>query len=315
MKISVFEWETVCSNGVSPKKLPTMGDVSFYGVPAADDIVKLIGDSEAVICSKIPFTRQVMEDCPNLRYIGLMATGYNNIDLDSAADLGITVTNVPDYSADAVCQMTMAFLLQFATNLIRYTASTQNGDWTRSKYFCYYPYPMTELSGKTLGLFGLGSIGSKVAAAAAALGMRVIYHTRTPKDVPYSYVSAEELFAQSDFISLHLPLSAGTKELIRAETIAMMKPTAFLINTARGGLIREQDLADALRDHRIAGYAADVLTVEPQKSDCPLTGCPNCILTPHVAWAPLETRTRLWDILESNLECWITGNPQNVVNQ
>ncbi len=314
MKIAAFEWESVCGTDLNFKRLEALADLTYYGKPPQEEIAALIGDSDGILCSKIQMTAAIMDACPNLRYIGLTATGYNNIDTAAAKERGIVVTNIPDYSSDAVAQMTMAYLLQFATNLIRYDASTARGDWTRAKIFCYYPYPMTELAGKTLGLYGLGSIGKKVAKAADALGMKVIYHARSKKDVPYEFVSREELFRRSDFLSLHCPMTEETAGVICRETLALMKPTAFLINTARGGLIDENALARALNEETIAGFAGDVLTVEPQSPDCPLIGAKNCILTPHVAWAPKETRQRLIGILEENLRAFQKGSPVNVVN-
>ena len=244
-----------------------------------------------------------------------MATGYNNVDLAACRERGVTVTNIPDYSSDAVAQMTMTFLLNFATSFREYTASTQRGDWTRSELFCYYPYPLTELQGKTLGLVGMGSIGEKVARLAEAFGMKVIYHTRNRKDCEREYVLLDDLFARSDYVSLHLPLNGETEKLIGRDALSKMKRSAFLINTARGGLVDEKALATALSDGVIAGYAGDVLTVEPQSADCPLIGAKNCILTPHIAWAPKETRARLIGILRDNLEGYLRGNVQNQVNE
>ncbi|MBR3837246.1 MAG: D-2-hydroxyacid dehydrogenase [Clostridia bacterium] len=314
MKLTVFEWESVCGTDLDPSGLKAFGEVKFYGKPDPREVADLVGDSEVVICSKVAFTREVIAACPRLSYIGVMATGYNNIDLVAAKERGITVTNVPDYSSDAVSQMTLAFILQFATNLIRYDASTRRGDWTRSALFCYYPYALTELKGKTLGLFGLGSIGKKVAKVADALGMRVIYHARTKKDLPYEFCDKETVFRESDYLSLHMPADAETGGIVNRETLGLMKKGAYLINTARGALVVEEDVAEALKAGRLGGYAADVLSVEPQLPDCPLLGLENCILTPHIAWAPNETRERLWDILLGNLDAWCKGAPQNVVN-
>jgi glycerate dehydrogenase len=254
-----------------------------------------------------------MMACPKLRYIGVTATGYNNIDVAAARELGITVTNVPDYSSDAVAQMTFTFLLQFATGFSRYTASTAAGDWTRSPHFCYFPYPLTELKGKTLGLLGMGSIGKKVAAIGTAFGMEVIYCARTPKALPYEAVSPDKLLSRSDFLSLHCPLTEETREWINKESLAQMKSGAYLINTARGGLVNEEAVAEALKEGRLAGYGADVLTVEPQRADCPFIGVENCYLTPHVAWAPKETRERLLTVVAENLRAFLAGKPQNAV--
>ncbi len=314
MDICAFEWKSVCGEDLSFQPLETFGKIRYYGRPKDEELPAIIGEAEAVLCSKIPFTASLMDACPNLKYIGVTATGYNNIDISAAKERGITVTNIPDYSSDAVAQMTMTFLLQFATSFQKYTDSTARGDWTRSEIFCYYPYPLMEIGGKTLGLVGMGNIGKKVAKLAEAFGMKVIYHARNRKDVPYEYVSLEEVLSRSDFVSLHLPASAETEGMICEKTLSLMKKEAFLINTARGALVNEADMRKALCEGVIAGYGADCLTVEPQREDCPLIGAKNCLLTPHVAWAPKETRARLISILAKNLEMFLKGTPQNVVN-
>lgn len=314
MKICACEWKSVCGEDLSFEEIEKLGEVSYYGKPTPEELPGVIGESEVLLCSKVAVTEQLLDACPNLKYIGVMATGYNNIDLAACRVRGVTVTNIPDYSSDAVAQMTMTFILSFATSLRDYTASTERGDWTRSELFCYYPYPLTELGGKTLGLVGMGSIGEKVARLAEAFGMKVIYHTRNKKDSPREYVSLDDLFARSDYVSLHLPLSAETEKMICASSLAKMKRTAFLINTARGGLVDEAALRKALDEGAIAGFAGDVLTVEPQQENCPLIGAKNCILTPHVAWAPKETRARLVGILTENLAAFLKGDAKNVVS-
>lgn len=314
MKICACEWKSVCGDDLNFSEIEKLGEVSYYGKPSPEQLPSVIGDSDVLLCSKIAVTAELLDACPNLKYVGVMATGYNNIDLAACGKRGVTVTNIPDYSSDAVAQMTMTFILSFATSLGAYTASTARGDWTRSELFCYYPYPLTELGGKTLGLVGMGSIGEKVARLAEAFGMKVIYYTRNKKDSPREYVSLDEVFVRSDYVSLHLPLSAETEGLICRENLAKMKKTAFLINTARGGLVDEAALREALDEGVIAGFAGDVLTVEPQSSDCPLIGAKNCILTPHIAWAPRETRARLVGILKDNLAAYLWGTPQNKVN-
>lgn len=314
MKLCVFEIDSVCQKDLKKEELGAFGQVKFYSKPRPEEVAELIGDSDGVLLSKVRITDEILAKCPHLKYIGLTATGYNNVDTEACKRRGIVVTNIPAYSSDAVCQMTLSYILQFSTSLIAYDASTRRGDWKRSELFCYAPYPQTELRGKTLGLFGLGEIGGKVAKVAAALGMRVKYHCRTPKDVPYEFVSLEALFSESDYLSLHAPLTPETERVVNAETLSRMKKSAFLINTARGGLVDEVALAEALAKGRLAGFAADVLTVEPQSEDCPLFGLENCILTPHVAWAPFETRQRLYGILKENLAAFLAGKPQNVVN-
>lgn len=314
MKICACEWKSVCGDDLSFQEIEKLGEVSYYGKPSPEELPAVIGDSEVLLCSKIAVTSELLDACPNLKYIGVMATGYNNIDLAACRARGVTVTNIPDYSSDAVAQMTMTFILAFATNFEKYTASTARGDWTRSELFCYYPYPLTELGGKTLGLVGMGGIGEKVARLGEAFGMQVIYHTRNKKDSPREYVSLDELFARSDYVSLHLPLSPETERMICRENLRKMKKSAFLINTSRGGLVDEEALREALDQGVIAGFAADVLAVEPQRADCPLIGAKNCILTPHIAWAPKETRMRLIGILRDNLAAFLQGIAKNVVS-
>ena len=314
MKLCVFEIDSVCQKDLEKEELSSFGEVSFHSKPLPEKVPEIIGDSQIVLLSKVQITDAVLEKCPKIQYIGLTATGYNNVDITACKKRGIVVTNIPAYSSDAVCQMTFSYILQFSTSLISYDASTRGGDWKKSELFCYAPFPQTELRGKTLGLFGLGEIGSKVARVAEAFGMRVIYHARGKKDLPYEFVSAEKLFSESDYLSLHCPLNPETAEIVNEKTLSLMKETAFLINTARGGLVQEEALARALREKRIAGYAADVLTVEPQREDSPFTGLENCILTPHVAWAPFETRKRLYGILKENIAAYLKGEPQNVVN-
>lgn len=314
MKICAMEWESVCGSDLSFSEIEKMGKVSYHGKPAQNEIAALIGDAEILLCSKIHMTGEIMDACPNLKYIGLTATGYNNVDLDAASARGITVTNIPDYSSDAVAQMTFSYLLQFATNLRAYADSTERGDWTRAPLFCYYNEPLTELCGKTLGLFGLGSIGKKVARIGEAFGMKILYHARGKKDLPYEFVSREELFRRSDFLSLHAPATPETEKVVCLENLKKMKPSAYVINTARGALVCEADVRQAQENGLIAGFAADVLEYEPQREDCPLIGAKNCILTPHIAWAPKETRIRLIGILKDNLAAYLAGNPQNVVN-
>ena len=313
MKICVFDRATVWGDDLDMKGLLDFGNVRLFESVKPEEVATLIGDDEIVLCNKTPMTRAVMDACPNLRYIGVMATGVNNVDLAAAAEKGIRVTNIPGYSTDAVAQFAMANVLQFATSLASYNESTRRGDWQKAPAFTYFPYPLMELTGKTLGIFGMGAIGQRVAKLGDAFGMRVIYHSRTRKDLPFAFVSKEDLFRQSDFLTLHCPLTPETAELVDEEAISLMKPTAYLINTARGGVISESAVARALKEGRLAGFAADTLTKEPQSPDCPLADAPNCRLTPHIAWAPRETRARLIEILLGNLESFLRGDSQNAV--
>ncbi|MBQ3866382.1 MAG: D-2-hydroxyacid dehydrogenase [Clostridia bacterium] len=313
VKICVFDRATVCGDDLTLDGLEELGEMRVYETVPPAEVANVIGDAEAVLCNKTLITRAVLEACPRLRYVGLMATGVNNVDLAAARERGVRVTNIPGYSTAAVAQLVMANVLEFATRLSEYNASTARGDWTRATAFTYFPYPLTELEGKTMGIFGMGAIGSRVAGLAAAFGMRVIYTSRVKKDLPYAFVDRETLFRESDFLSLHCPLTAETEGLVNEKLLALMKPTACLINTARGGVIVEADVARALREGRIARFCADTLAREPQSPDCPLIGAPNCRLTPHIAWAPRETRRRLIGILIDNLRRFQAGEKQNAV--
>ena len=313
MKICVFDRGTVWGEDIPLTELPDLGEVRLFESVKPEEVSSIIGNDEVVLCNKTPMTRKVFDACPNLKYIGVMATGVNNVDLEAAKEKGIRVTNIPGYSTTAVAQLAMANILEFATSLAAYNESTARGDWQKAPAFTYFPYPLTELDGKTLGIFGMGAIGQRVARLGAAFGMRVIYHSRTKKDLPYEFVSKEELFRQSDFLTLHCPLTPETAELVDEKALSLMKKTAFLINTARGGVISESAVANALKEGRIAGFAADTLAKEPQSPDCPLIGTPNCRLTPHIAWAPKETRERLVGILLNNLKSFLQGGNENAV--
>lgn len=272
--------------------------------------------ADALILNKAVVDRALIEGSPRLKYVGLFATGYNNVDLAAADEHGVTVCNAPGYSTHSVAQQVFAFLLALATSLPAYDRTVHSGEWCRSAAFTYLTQPMTELAGKTLGVFGYGAIGRAVAKLGDAFGMKVIVHTRTaPADCPFSLVSREEIFRRSDALTFHCPLNEGTKDLVNRETLALMKPTAFLINTARGGIVVEEDLRDALQNGVIAGAGIDVVRVEPMREDNPLRQAPNCLFTPHTAWATLEARRRLIDIVAGNLAAYQAGAPVNVVNR
>ncbi len=313
MLICVLERGACCGKDLNMDAFRAFGEVREYEWVERERLPEILRDADAVVCNKTVFDGPLLSRLPDLKYIGVAATGYNVIDLNGCRARGVTVTNIPSYSTEAVAEMTFAHLLQMAKSLCAYDASVRAGDWTRSPIFTYYPFPLTEIAGKTLGIFGLGAIGRRVAGIASAFGMKVIYHARTKKDAPWESVSREELFARSDFLSFHCPLTEETKEVLNEKTIALMKDGAFVINTARGGVVIEKDLRAALDSGKIAGYAADVLLREPQAPDCPLIGAKNCFLTPHVAWAPRETRERLIGILVDNFRAFLAGTPQNVV--
>ena len=291
MDIVVLDGYTINPGDLSWDSLEELGDsLTVYDLTPAEELINRIGKKEVIMTSKCFITREIIEKCPDLKYIGSMATGYNNIDVKAAAEAGIVVTNVPAYSTDAVAQHTIALLLELANNAGLHNASVQSGDWSRCEHFCYWKKPVTLLAGKSIGIIGYGAIGSKVAEIAIALGMTVNIYSRDP-----------EAAVSSDVISLHCPLTEENAKMIDADFISRMKPGAFLINTARGGLVDEYALAGALRSGRLGGAAVDVISREPASEDCPLLGLSNCIITPHMAWSPEEMRQAVIDTITENL--------------
>ena len=315
MKIVIPDWSTMSAVNLGFSVFEEFGEVICCGTTKPEEAAEKIGDAEIVLVNKTPITAEVMDKCPNLRYIGLFATGYNNIDIPAATAHGITVCNAGTYSTDGVIQHTFSLLLSLAGNLPRYIQAVQEGEWERSATFSYFPYPVHEITGKTIAVIGYGSIGRGVAKVADAFGMHVIVHTRTvPQDCPYPTVSKEEAFRQADVLTVHCPLTEQTANLLCRENLALMKPTAYVINTARGGIADEQAVADALNEGRIAGYGTDVLVKEPMDPATPLKTAKNCIITPHIAWSALETRDRLVGIVADNLRNYLAGHPTNKVN-
>ncbi len=315
MKIVILEAATVSKNDVSFEEIYRLGEVREYPLTPVDKIVEYVGDAEAVLCNKTPFTAEVLEACPNLKYIGLCATGYNNIDVAAATRLGITVCNAPAYSNAAVAQQVFSFILRYTNRTSAYNRFVHNGGWIRSETFSAFEYPITELAGKTLGIIGYGRIGRQVAKIAHAFDMNVIVNTRTAKqDSSVKFVGLKELLSKSDIITLHCPLTDETNGLIDLDALKLCKPTAILINTSRGAVINEADLAYALDNDIIAGAGLDVLCEEPMSADNPLLNAKNCIITPHIAWAPIDTRKRLITIVADNLSAFINGKPINTVN-
>lgn len=315
MKTVILDTCTVTKGDLDMSPLSAFGEVEYYDILTPEKIIEVLAFADAVVCNKSVIDRRII-DATNLKFIGVFATGYNNIDIEYAREKGIVVCNVPGYSTDSVTQVTWSFILELASSTSKYAKSVANGDWKKASYFTYFDFPITELAGKTLGIYGLGTIGLSVARVGLALGMKIISYTRTPKTVEgIELVSEDELFARSDFLTFHCPLNEKTAKIVNERTLSLMKPTAFLINTARGGVIDEQALADALKNGVIAGAALDVLTYEPMAEDCPLWGIDNCMITPHVAWASLESRTRLIGKVAGNLKAFYEGNPINVVNK
>lgn len=315
MKTVILDKCTVTKGDIDMSPLESLGDVSWYDILTKEQIIKVLDGADAVICNKAVIDSDIMS-ASSLKYIGLFATGYNNIDVDFAREAGITVCNVPDYSTPSVTQLTLSLLLELASSTSKYTASVASGAWKRAAQFSYFDYPITEIFGKTLGIYGLGTIGLSVARVAQALGMNIIAYTRTPKFADgIELVSEDDLFARSDFLTLHCPLTSATAMAVNARTLSLMKPTAYIVNTSRGGVIDEYALAEALKNGKIAGAALDTLTCEPMAEECPLFGLENCIITPHVAWASLESRTRLIGMVAENLRAFCDGSPINVVNK
>lgn len=315
-KIVILDSETVTHGDISLEEITSLGDTRVYGYTKNEDVSKTIGDADAVICNKCLITKEVFETCKNLKYVGLFATGFNNVDIREADRRGAAVCNVPGYSTDSVAQHTFAFILAHFSKVHEYASTVERGDWINYKLFSYFHIPTAEISGLTLGIVGYGDIGQKTARIARAFGMKVVTHTRSPQKITDGApaLSLEELLSVSDIVSLHCPLTSENEKMINAKTLALMKPGAVLINTARGGLIDEQALAEALDSGRIAAACLDVLTKEPMSADCPLINAKNCTITPHVAWAAAETRRRLVHETALNLKSWTEGVPRNAVN-
>lgn len=316
MKIAILEAKTVSKGDVSFDEIYRLGEVMEYPLTPAPDVVKNIGDAEAVLCNKTVFNEEVLRACPRLKYIGLCATGYNNIDLKTCNELGVTVCNVPAYSTAAVAQQVFSFILHFASKTSEYNKFVKQGGWIKSETFSDFVYPIQELAGKTIGIIGYGSIGRKVAKIAQAFDMKVIVNTRTARqDSSVKFVSIKELFSAADIITAHCPLNEATNGLICKETLEYCKPSCVIINTSRGAVVNEQDLADALNSGKISGAALDVLCHEPMSESNPLLTAKNCIITPHISWAALETRQRLVKAAAENLAAYIEGKPINVVSE
>ncbi len=314
MRIVVTDAATVVGNGIDLEFLREFGEVIEHDLTPPELLVERLQGADAVICNKTQITAQVMAACPTLKYVGLFATGYNNIDVAYAAAHGVTVCNVPGYSTEAVAQHTFSLLLAVTNRVHEYNQTTAQGDWIRSRTFSYFPLPMMELAGKTIGIVGYGAIGHRVGDMARAFGMKVLVCGRRPiPDTDVQQVPFEELLSRSDVVSMHCPLNADSEGMMNRAAFARMKPGAIFINTSRGGLVEEQALREALDSGHLLGAGVDVLRVEPMTPDCPLYGAPNLLITPHIAWAGLETRTRLMGVVAENLRRFIAGDPTNRV--
>jgi len=315
MKIVILESIAVNPGDLSWENILRLGDVTMYDRTAPGDAAARIGDAEIVLINKTPITAQVLDACPNLKLICVEATGYNIVDCDAARQRGVPVCNIPAYATNAVAQFTFALLLELCNRVGHHDRRVHDGAWSSCPDFCFWDLPQMELYGKTFGIIGYGSIGRAVAKIAQAFGMRVLAYSRTRRaEYGDVYTDLDTLLAQSDVVSLHCPLFPETKGLINAETIAKMKDGAILLNTARGPLLDEEAVANALKSGKLRGVGVDVASAEPIPGDSPLLTAPNCVITPHMAWAPIEARQRIMDILEQNIRAYLSGSPINVVN-
>ena len=318
MKIVILDGFAANPGDLSWEGLERFGEVICYPRTTPEKLLERAADADVLLTNKTVLDRQTMENLPQLKMIGVLATGYNIVDTAAAKERGIVVCNVPAYSTDSVAQLIFAFLLQHANHVLEHTKSVQKGDWAQSLDFSYMVAPQTELAGKTIGFVGFGNVAQKTADIAAAFGMRVIANSRTMKGQEnrknFSWVGLDELCAQADYISVNCPLTPQTQGMINRDFLSKMKPSAMQINTSRGPVVAEQDLADALNHGVIAAAAVDVLSTEPPKADNPLLSARNIYFTPHIGWATKEARIRLLRITEENVEAFAKGCPQNVVN-
>ena len=309
MKIVVMDGKGVNPGDMSWKQIQQFGELIVYERTASEEIIDHVGDAEIVLTNKTVFDEDTIAKLKNVKYIGVLATGYNVVDLKAASKRGIVVTNIPAYSTDSVAQMTFAHILNVTNHVDHYARASRDGEWSRCPDFCYWDKPLVELAGKTIGIIGLGNIGMKVANIALNFGMNVIaYTSKEPKELPngINKASIDNILSDSDIISLHCPLTKQTRELINKDSIAKMKRSVIVVNTGRGPLVNEEDVANALHNGLIGAYCADVMCSEPPSADNPLFVEQNAYITPHVAWASKEARIRLMDIAEKNIHSTVT---------
>jgi len=318
MKIVVLDGYTLNPGDLNWDRIAKLGNFKVYDRTAPDEIIERIGDSEIVFVNKTPITAAALNSCPSIRFIDVLATGFNVVDIESARQHGVLVANIPTYGTDAVAQYVFALLLEICHHVAIHDAAVKNGEWASQTDFCFWKNPLIELAGKTMGIIGFGRIGQATAKIAKAFGMNVLAYDLNPELAAKSGIargaSIDECFSGADVISLHCPLTPETEGIINSRNISKMKPGVILINTSRGGLVNEYDLAAALDDGKIYAAAADVVSTEPIKPDNPLLKAKNIIITPHMAWAPKESRQRLMDIAADNLEAFLKGEPINIVN-
>lgn len=318
MKIVVLDGHTENPGDLSWKELEACGEVTVYDRTPQEETVRRIGDAEVVVTNKTPVTQEVIDACPSIRFIAVLATGYNVVDVAYARCKGIPVSNVPSYGTDCVSQFAIGLLLELCLHIGHHDRTVHEGAWTRCPDFCYWDTPQIELAGKTMGIIGFGRIGHRTGQIARALGMRVIVDdpVRRPEceGDGFQYVDRDALFAESDVVVLHCPLFPATRGLIDRSSIARMKDGVLLVNNSRGGLVVEADLAEALRSGKVAGAAMDVVSEEPIKADNPLLSAPHCIITPHMSWGAREARRRIMDTTVANVRAFLAGSPVNLVN-
>ncbi|MCI8624476.1 MAG: D-2-hydroxyacid dehydrogenase [Provencibacterium sp.] len=317
MKIVILDGYTENPGDLSWEGFEKLGELTVYDRTPEEKILERIGDAECVVINKTPLSRAVFESCPKMRYVGVLATGYNVVDVQAAKDHGVVVTNIPTYGTDAVGQFAIALLLEICHHIGAHSDSVHAGRWSNNDDWCYWDYPLIELAGKTMGIIGYGRIGQRTGAIAQALGMKILafdaYQNPALESETMRYVPLDTLLAESDVISLHCPLFESNKNMINRESIAKMKDGVIILNNSRGPLIHEQDLADALNSGKVYAAGLDVVSTEPIRPDNPLLGAKNCFITPHISWAPKESRQRLMDIAVDNLKQFIAGTPVNQV--
>ena len=314
MRITVLDGYTENPGDLSWDWLKKCGECTIYDRTPPELIAERCAECDIIITNKTPLRRDLLATLPDLKYVGLLSTGFNIVDWEYCKEKGIPVCNIPSYSTNAVAQLVFALILEHTNAVALHSQSVHNGEWSACKDFCYWKTPLSELVGKTIGIIGFGKIGKAVAKIATAFGMKVLASTNHP--APFENVvfcDKDELLAKSDFVSLHCPLTPLTEGMVNADFLAKMKNSAILINTSRGQVVDEKALAYALENGIIAGAGLDVLETEPPKADCPLIGAKNCYITPHIAWAGFETRERLMGICRSNVEAFLNGNPVNLV--
>ena len=317
MKITVLDGYGLNPGDLSWDGMARLGELTVYDRTSPSETVSRAAGSEIVITNKTVLDADTIASLPSLKYIGVLATGYNIVDIEAAREHGVIVTNIPSYSTMSVAQMVFSLLLAITNRVEHYADENRCGRWSHNPDFCYWDTPLVELAGKTFGIIGYGHIGKAVAAIALALGMKVLAYTSKDESVLPDGVSKaglDRLFSESDVLSLHCPLTADTRHLVDARRVAMMKPSAILINTARGPLVDEKAVADALTEGRLGAFGADVLSSEPPAADCPLLSAPNSYITPHIAWATKEARERLMQIATDNIAAFLAASPVNVVN-